>query len=264
MNRLLPRLLILVLLVYLWPATLHAEPDQNPAIPAYIEKNKHKHDIILQTSKRKKNIKVYFIYNQLTTYNTTKIKAYTDFLLEASKRLQHTEAELIICFSMTPEDIDFFNKNNEHGTLERQIKQCGVKGIFINTNEETASESFLELLENDDRYSTSDIFAVDASGTTLATFDYTRGSIVMTDAKTHKARVLRSTPRNIGQWQGEAMLASYKTLIHTVIRQEEAQKRERKEQEAQEEMEAEREKQAAREQKRKKSLPKWKRVPTSN
>lgn len=235
-----------------------------PDIPAFIVEHKSNRDIILSSPEYDRNAKVYFLYGVSDLNDNMSLKQKIRHLGPAVHKIKRNGAELIVHLHFSEETIDNMNKNNRYGSLERQINNCSISCILVNSYKEPAANIlFRDSGAYDISGSTDNLLALDAYGNLLATYHIDQGSVMLTRANTGRETKIRGI-RDINLWAGDAITNTYKKLVadiedvefKTKKKQEKVEQKRRKAEELEQLKAAQRRK----DEQQKVKIPRWKRV----
>ena len=205
-------------------------------LPAFIEANKRKRDVIFNSPKYDKNAKVFYIYHVSRSYSSKYFEKDTDFLAEAYKKIFRKGAELIIHVEYSDEDAERTErykkmKYYDATDIPKLARQSSLKCPFLNSHKMAVRQILFQTKRNKSAisYSNSELRAANPDGEPIAFFSQVGDSIVMTDGDRNNRKILIQGGFSSATWQADVILASYKQLIALVEKEEQARQPQKEE-----------------------------------
>ena len=218
-------LLMILALLYMERASAAPAKTNSGSISSFIEANRRNREIVLNTAKYDQNAKVFYIYNlSYYGYNLSTFKEHTDFLTEAQRIIFHKGADIVVLL-----DVDESRKESRAQArssyygfdVYKAVKRCALKSPILNCDSKKVRSEFHKKSGSIYISTYRTLYAVDANGIPLASFDYDDQAIEMTTASTREPKIIAEGRFDDNQWIVEAILQSYKELVAQATPQQE-------------------------------------------
>lgn len=218
-------LLMLPALLYMESASAAPAKTDTGSISSFIEANRRNREIVLNTAKYDQHAKVFYIYNlSYYGYNISTFKEHIDFLTEAQRIIFHKGADIVVLLDVDESRKESRNqaRNSYYGfDVYKAVKRCALKSPILNCDSKKVRSEFHKESRSIYISTYRILYAVDANGIPLASFDYDDQAIEMTTTSARKPKILAEGRFDDNQWIVEAILQSYKELVAQVTPQQE-------------------------------------------
>lgn len=202
-------------------ATGEADEKQKPqAVPALIEQNRQKKDVLLNAPQYDSKAKIYYLHYLSNIYSNADFTRATSYLAGLHQQMQGTGAELILYVNYTREDAARYQKSKRYGTatnIPRRCRQLDVKCPIFNADKQSVRDTLFR--NHQSPYGESYTFAyphlraIDADGKVLAYFMLSGRSVRMLQPHTRFPRLVIRNVRSETEWITEAILATHSYLL---------------------------------------------------
>ena len=218
-------LLMLPALLYMESAPAAPAKTDTGSISSFIEANRRNREIVLNTAKYDQNAKVFYIYNlSYYGYNISTFKEHIDFLTEAQRIIFHKGADIVVLLDVDESRKESRNqaRNSYYGfDIYKAVKRCALKSPILNCDSKKVRSEFHKESRSIYISTYRTLYAVDANGIPLASFDYDDQAIEMTTTSARKPKIIAEGRFDDNQWIVEAILQSYKELVAQATPQQE-------------------------------------------
>ena len=189
-------------------------------IPALIEKNRQKKDVLLNAPQYNDKAKVYYLHYLSNIYSNADFTRATSYLAGLHQKMQGSGAELILYVNYTREDAARYQKARKFGSatnIPRRCRQLDVKCPIFNADKQNVRDALFR--NHKSPYGAAYTFAyphlraIDANGKVLAYFMLSGRSVRMMQPHTRFSRLVVRDVQNETEWITDAILATHSFLI---------------------------------------------------
>lgn len=190
------------------------------AVPALIEKNRQKKDVLLNAPQYNPEAKVYYLHYLSNIYSNADFNRATSFLAGLHQQMQGTGAELILYVNYTREDAARYQKARRYGSatnIPKRCRQLEAKCPIFNADKPCVVDTLFHNHKSPYgapyTFSYPHLRAVDADGKVLAYFMLSGRSVRMILPDNRFSRLVVRNVRNEAEWITDAILATHSFLV---------------------------------------------------
>lgn len=189
-------------------------------IPAFIEKNRHKKDVMLNEPQCDSAAKVYYLHYLNNIFSNEDFNRSTGYLAGLHNQMKGTGAELILYVNYTREDAARYQKARRFGSatnIPGRCRRLNVKCPIFNADKQSVRNALFR--NHQSPYGETYTFAyphlraIDADGKVLAYFMMSGRSVRMIQPHSRFSRVVVRNVQNETEWISDAIQATHSFLI---------------------------------------------------